>query len=134
MKRQLRALAALAFLAAVAVGGSSRPALAFVPSAGLYENSGGGTPKCVGFTLGHPSLTTACNTNWANRARAISAALLTGQCARWYTGPSYTGNTITLYGPRAHSQVAILTAANQLNVESLRANGTGSPGSGCTFP
>lgn len=134
MKRQLRALAALAFLAAVAVGGSSRPALAFVPSAGLYENSGGGTPKCVGFNMGWPSLTTACNTSWANRARAISAQLLTGQCARFWMGPSYTGSSVTLYGPRSHNQVAILVAAYQQNVESLRANGSGTPGNGCTFP
>lgn len=131
MRRRLAAMVAVLIL--VAQGGGSTPALAFVPSAGLYENSGGGDPRCVGFTNGWASLTTACNTNWANRARAISASLLSGQCARFYMESSYGSTSVTLYGPRGHSQIAILTAANQLNVESLRANGTGSPGNGCTF-
>lgn len=131
MRRRLSTLAAtLALLVAML---PAAPAAAFVPSAGLYENSGGGTPKCVGFTGAWPSLTTACSTSWANRARAISASLLTGQCARFWMETSYGSTSVTLYGPRAHSQIAILTAANQLNVESLRADGTGTPGTGCSF-
>lgn len=131
--RRARALTAALLLAIATIGGSA-PAAAFVPNVGLFEPLGGGTPKCVGFTGGWSSLTSACSSpGWANRANSWSASLLAGQCARVYSGTGYSGSFTTLYGPRSINTEVSLPNSLRENVESLRANGTGEPGEGCTF-